>query len=208
MIRPGSVTIAAATRSSPLNQGVVLARAPTPEGGLIKLAVHPETLRSAARLKNGKNDKLGQYCGLIHGNVWAATTEPDQFDEGTPGLTEPVAVFQGLKRARNDDAFDMKTFIYVTNPVQNYCYPSRNAYSGGPARVPVPPNSVFVVYVDYGPEFVDELRAAVHNMHGDVCGIVVDWDWVPASPSDPRVPVNATGASARYFRRVWDQRDG
>ena len=137
----------------------------------------------------------------------AATTEPDKHDEGTLGLTEPVAIFAGLKRPRNNRRSDQQTVVYITNPARNYVYPNRNEFIGGPVRVPVPIDSVFATYVDFGSAAVDEIRSMLsYKLPGDVSGVVIDWEWVTASPSDPLLPVNSTGHDPRYARKVWDGR--
>jgi len=195
-------------RSDPRNQQIVLARAPTAVGGLVHLVVDLRTLRSTLRLRNGQNAKLGQFCGLVHGNVWAVASDPtDRTETGTAGLTKPVAIFCGLRRPRNQRKHDAETFIYITSHSRNYVFPNKNEFGGGPIRAPVPPNSVFVAYVDFGPEAVDEVRPLLsYTLPDPVSGVVSDWEWVRASPNDPRLPVNSTGGDPRYARKVWDER--
>ena len=193
-------------QSDPAYQQIVHARAPSREGGLVRFIANPDTLRSIARLKNGQNDKLGQFVGLVHGNAWAKTSELDHFDEGTPGLTKPVAIFAGLKRARNGHSRDTDTLIYVTNPGRNYAYPTSHEFTRGPVRRPVPEiGNVFVTYVDYSLSAVDEVRKLVsYTVPSNVVGVVSDWDWLPGSLEDPRLPIRF---DSRYEKKLWDEHD-
>lgn len=194
------------SRSDPRRQKLVRARAPNIEGGLVTLVVDVETLRSTVRLKNGQNDKLGQYCGLVHGNVWGLSADPAHAGEGTPGLTQPTAIFAGLKRARNHSPDDNNTHVYVTNPGRNYVYPPADRFSGvGPTRALVPVNAVFVAYVDFDSGRVDAVLTGMsYNPGYAVSGVVADWEWVVASPRDPRLPADS---NTRYARKIWDERD-
>ena len=197
------------SRSDPTTSKVVLARAPTKEGGLVRLVLHPDTLADNVRLKYGASDRLGQFGGLVHGNIWGNVTNPDLYDEGTPGLTQPTAIFCGLKRPRNQRSVDDKTMIYITNPGRNYTWPYANKYSDGPIRASVPPACVFAVYVDYGLGIVDAIRGTMpYAAPRDAAGFVVDWEWLIASPQDSRLPANSSGPDSRYVKKIWDERDG
>lgn len=124
-------------------------------------------------------------------------------------MVEPTAIFCGLKRPRNQRANDDKTMVYVLNPRRNYTWPVRNKFSGGPVRAFLPPAQVFCVYVDYGSEIVDALRDTMpYAAPRDAAGFVVDWEWVIASPHDPRLPANSNAPDGRYTMKIWDERDG
>lgn len=188
--------------SSPFEQKIVLARAPTLEGGQVKLVVDVNTLKSIVRMPAGQRDKLGQYLGLVHGNPWLPD-QPHSADDVTSGMTAPVAIFQGLKRPKNVHRHDTETVIYVLPHRRNYVFLGNNAM-----RVAAPAGAVFVVYADFGGEAVDAAKAAVtYTLPDDVKGVVCDWEWVAASPSDARLPVDATVPGRRYTRKIWDERD-
>jgi hypothetical protein len=194
------------SRSDPRSPKTILARAATKEGGLVRLVLHPDVLADITRLKNGASDRLGQFGGLVHGNIWAASSNPEHRDEGTLGLTQPTAIYCGLKRPRNEHSNDDKTVIYITNPGRNYTWPFANEFADGPIRAPVPPNAVFAVYADYGDRHVDALRAGMaYPAPRDAVGVIVDWDWIRASSQDPRLPANP---DTRYVKKIWDERDG
>lgn len=147
---------------------------------VITLTLDPTTLRKFR--DNNSNSKIGEYCGLVHGNIMELGPEGRLVAGGTNGLMDAVALYQGLTRPL-DDADGSHVYIYVTNPLHSYTYPASTEHADlGPQRVPKPARSaVFTTMVD--------LEAK----------LIVFWEWTMAG-DNPGLPDNA---DLRYGRKVW-----
>ena len=161
----------------------------------VRLAVHQETIKS---LCDGiLNAKLGEYCGLIHGNVWGEAEN----QEGTSGLINPVAIFKGLKRPMISPGIDQSVYVYVTNPDVNYYWPEERKFSGeGPILAPVPVDSVFVTFVSFRKSDLDDVSESIAGTElRETDGVVMFWEWTKASPNVPQFPYDYDN---RYVEQV------
>ena len=118
------------------------------------------------------------------------------------GLGGAIALFQGLKRPRIDHGLDENIYIYVTNPDCSYTYPHETRYtSDGPAKAPKPQGAVFVTYVEFGDDALEQIEEMTADLGvGQVSGIIHFWEWVLCSSDNADLPRDH---EARYLRRVW-----
>ena len=138
-------------------------------------------------IDSGLSAKVGEYLGLIHGNIW-----PSENNEGTTGLLDPVVIFKDIKRPMRSFNSNEDVYIFVTNPGINYTYPIEDKFSGeGPSRGEVPQNSVFLVYVEYNQEIVEKAcRESGNSITGEVDGVIHSWEWTFAADDDPSLPAS------------------
>lgn len=171
-------------RSRRETPNVVLAPAPHAREDIIELQADPGLLQ--AYVDRGLNYRLGEYCGLVHGNVREQLSS-DQWVEhgGTLGLLAATALFQGVQRPLDRVANDEDVYAYVTSPGWSYAYPQRSRHGDfGPLRIPKPDNSVFVTFAS--------IREGQNR--------ILHWEWTLASPKEPSLPDQY---ATRYYRKVW-----
>ena len=163
---------------------IVFAPHPDDKTILIKLHVDPSVLLQFE--DDNRNAKIGEYCGLVHGNVEEANST-SQGVTGTLGLLDSIALFKGVKRYFINEGEDDEIYIYVTNPQWTYIYPSRNRNAViGPTRVSKPIDAVFVTYV---------------KIHEDKqSGVILDWEWVKKDLGNPTLPAFY---KVRYNDQLW-----
>ena len=178
----------------------MVAPSPNDKGLLVRLYANPNTLR--AFLDDRMNAKLGEYCGLVHGNVLEST--PDgSVEGGTNGLLDSVALFRGIQRPMVGAGLDKDVYVYVTNPLNSYIYPlSERLTDAGPTRVPRPNSSVFVTYVELGQRASGQLAGwAIDSPKcAGLDGVIHGWEWVLSSPDDARLPDRY---QTRYQDWIW-----
>ena len=76
--------------NSPIQPNLVWALNPH-GGGYLKLLCHPQTIDKVMEL--GSESKLGEYCGLVHGNP---SVPPDGFDHcQSSGFWSPMQFLRG-----------------------------------------------------------------------------------------------------------------
>ncbi|GEM_PF-1772234 len=171
------------TRSNRSTPNVVLAPHPEDRVKYVELSAHPDIIRKFMDLS--LNAKIGEYCGLVHGNVEEANPTCDM--QGTNGLLDSFALFKGLKRPFKDTGHDGEIYIYITNPKHTYIYPEKDRYSVvGPTRLSQPIDSVFATYVSFKED--------------KTSGIILDWEWVLA---DKRCNTLPAFYDVRYDERIW-----
>jgi hypothetical protein len=180
--------------NNPDQTKLVWASSPNRERRFDRLMVYPDTISLFAKL--GQWNTIGQYFGLVHGNVRGMHTE-----EKTTGLLDPVAIFQGLERPV-DDRSGQDFYVFVTNPNRSYRYLLKErSMSGELVWVRAPTASVFVTYVDYDPKIVaDVLRECGYATQEEIKGIIYRWRWEFASSQEPHLP---DGYSNRFARQVF-----
>jgi hypothetical protein len=137
------------------------------------------------------NAKLGEYCGLVHGDTLEST--PDgPVDGGTDGLMGAVALYRGIQRPMIDPGLDSDIYVYVT----------KRLTGAGPIRIARPKDSVFVTYAEIGARASNQLDE--WSKSGAKCagldGIIHNWEWVLWAPLDPHLPDRH---EARYQDRIW-----
>jgi len=193
MTKPG-LKLATSPRSNKVTPNIVLALAPSDKNELIELYVSPETIRQF--MDDNLNAKIGEYCGLVHGNVDEWTETGGSQEGGTYGLLEAHALFQGIKRPRTGQGKDESILIYVMNHAHTYIYQNNNRFSvTGPTRARRPSHSVFVAYV----ELLEEPELGMKG-GSEAAGRVLFWEWVRSSDDDPLLPVSC---ETRYTKRHW-----
>jgi hypothetical protein len=180
-------------RSDRSRPNIVLAPAPNNKENIIELYCHPQTLQQV--IDDNLNAKLGEYCGLIHGNVLELGDEG-----GTNGLLEATALFRGLKRPMELPGLDGKIYVYITNPQCSYLYPIEKKYEGiGVTPTTKPKDSVFATYVDITNDF-EKYGINKEKIRGNIQGIVLFWEWVLNSKENQNFPENC---DSRYVQKVW-----
>lgn len=156
-----------------------------PSGQFIRLIAHPETLR--LMIADGLNRTVGDYCGLIHGDVLNRTR----------GLLAAHALFQGLNRPCLEPGRDDEILIYVIAPESGFMYPENARHEGiGPTPWARPKDSVFVVYVD----LKDAMYRTASGHQIATAGSILFWEWVLWDKSDPSLPADYR---ERYSRWIW-----
>ena len=189
--------------NDPHRQSIVWAPSLESPRKFVRLITDRETIKG---MMDGKfNAGLGQYCGLIHGNIWAAADDAAAGSEGTGGLLDAVALFQGLERPMIDVGMDRTIYVYVTNPNCTYFYPKKDEFTGkGPTRGDAPKCSVFTVFVEFGRDAVLRLPSRFLERFSDIehelAGVIHYWEWTPSDNSEPELPENY---DTRYHRKVW-----
>lgn len=166
----------------------------------MRLFTHPETIR--LMLGDVRNAAMGQYAGLVHGEVQGQTDAGEPYTAGTGGLVMAVALFRGIKRPCIDSDTDGRIYVYVTNPRVDFIWPEdRRFAAAGPIRIAPPKMSVFTTFVVFEAEMVAAQRDAIDaNGGGPVDGIIVNWEWTLASAKDQRLPDDF---DSHYEERVW-----
>jgi hypothetical protein len=160
---------------------VVRAALPDDRSKVVSVEAAPETLR--AMVKDRWNSKIGEYLGLVHGNVRIrARLDLEPFDAPTQGLLAAQACFTGLRRPMGTSPNGDKVAVYVIQSI--WTYRSPDPYDAAVREV-APLNAVFTVAVD----FTDASA-----------GQVISWEWVLAAKDDTSLPENY---QTRYARRHW-----
>lgn len=161
--------------------------------GEIKLVCHPTTLRNME--DDVSRSKVGEYCGLVHGNLVEITGYGDK-GNNTYGLLESVALFQGVKRPKFKCENDEEVHVYITNPLNTYSYRFKSI---GPSILKKPDNAVFVTYVDTISSLsVYGIRK--EDWGSDINGVVLYWEWVRSK--DNKMP---DFYDTRYTRAIWQK---
>lgn len=133
------------------------------------------------------NRGLGDYCGLVHGDV------PNR----TRGLLSAHALSRGVKRPCLDVGRDDQILIYVLSPDDSFVYPTNARTSGiGPTPWVKPKDSVFVVYVD--PHNGTYKSASAQEF--ETAGTILFWEWVRWDETNHELPADY---SRRYATWVW-----
>jgi len=163
--------------------------APSPDGSgeIIKLKVDDERVRQLARLR--RKTALFELVYNVLGQVPPVNNighhENSSFPDHWGGMRHAHAIFKGLKRPMNDHDLDGNVYIYVLSPRFTYRHIPDMVCPA--KRFDAPANAVFVVYVVFaGKEFER--------------GLIVNWEWVDASPDQPLYPLDYTD---RYEQSVW-----
>jgi hypothetical protein len=171
-------------QNDPSKSKLVWARLPQVAVAYSRFAVSASTsttLRVSNRLVS-----LGEYMGLI-------------FSGGV--LEDPVAIFQGIKRPYLSEGLDNFVFVYVSNPKCTFYYALRDRFKGtGPHEDGAPKESVFVVFVSMAPNMIQAATASGNSPDDGVRGVILAWEWTPASSDDPRMPEYY---QTRYRRMIW-----
>jgi hypothetical protein len=134
----------------------------------------------------GLNAKIGEYCGLVHGAI----------PNGTLGLLEAHALFQGLKRPCLMLGHDADICVYVLSSASTFVYRANvKNKSVGPERYPKPDASVFVVYANLS-------MRQNQSESGQVAldGVILFWEWILADQDQPLLPAQH---GSRYVKRIW-----
>lgn len=180
-------------RNDPKSPNIVLAPSPTDKTKILKLVCEPETLRN--QIQDKLRGKLGEYCGLIHGNLVEDSKE-GYSSNGTNGLLDAIALFKGIKRPRFLCYSDEDIYIYILNPTNSYTYQYRSI---GPFITEKPKDSVFAVYVEmtrFFSLFPKEIIIQLNQQ--DVCGKILFWEWVKSEDN-----VMPDGHGFRYAQQIW-----
>lgn len=177
--------------NDPERPNVVWAPSPGDRQKWVKLFANPETLRQL--LDDNINAKIGEYCGLVHGNVPNGAVR---------GLIDTVALFRGLMRPRIDQWGDEAIYIYVTTPPCSFTYPYETRFTAdGPTRVGAPLQSIFTTYVEFGTKVLEREKEPIQaGGEDDVRGIVHYWEWTLCSDDDSTLPRDYEN---RYLERLW-----
>lgn len=186
--------------SDPSKPQFVVAPSPADPNKPVILFTHPETI--CLMLGDTRNAAMGQYAGLVHGEILAQTEAGETYSAGTGGLAQAIALFRGIKRPCVQNGTDSLIHIYVTNPRVDFMWPEDRRYSArGPMRLAPPKMSVFTTFVIFDPDMVRKHRDAIDaSGGGPVDGIILNWEWTLASPTDRRLPDEF---DSRYEERVW-----
>lgn len=185
-------TVTPPERSDRSTPNVVLARSPQDRNTIIRLYASPFAIRTWAA--DNVAAKMGEYSGLVHGNIVEEQEDGSINDGGTNGLLDAHALFKGIKRPRIKPQGDAHILVYVTNPTNSFVYP-RHARAA--KRVPKPLNSVFVTYAEL---FEDGIDRTSYQVEAEISGIVHMWEWVFCDPKEPTMPEES---SSRYAERCW-----
>jgi len=168
-------------RSDRETPNVVLARGRDGEQH-VRLSASIATLR---RFRDGGlNAKLGEYCGLVHGNTRERTANGNVVDGGTQGLLLATALFRGLKRPLTSAGLDGEICAFISRPGCTFEFPNPSDVA---VRCAAPLRSVFVTYARF------EARDTVD-------GEILSWEWVLADARDSALP---DGWDVRYEERIW-----
>ena len=170
---------ASSSMSSKDTPNIVLAPSFEDKNKRISLRVLPDLI--AQYDKDNFRAKLGEFAGLVHGNI----------EDGTFGLLEAKALFKGIKRPCIHTNHDADVYVYVTNPSFTYTYLGIPRYGKKPPKkIQAPNDSVFVTYVTLNKE-TDEFGAI---------GRILDWEWVFRDKDDLEYPFEYR---VRYDKQVW-----
>jgi hypothetical protein len=163
---------------------VAMARAPKQDLEIVSLGVHPRTTYHL--VESGRLASLGEYYGLIY---------------LTSTLTSPHAIFQGLNRPFLSPGIDDTIYAYLSSPKENYTFLAEDRNAGsGPHRIPVPRESVFVTFVSFAQDVVDDVRQSLDPADRAIDGAVLFWEWTIASQAEPSLPRDHR---RRYRRNIW-----
>jgi hypothetical protein len=171
--------------NDPKKSRLVWAKSPIQGRDYDKLILHPETFLLCERL--GATHKMGQYSGLIHGNMQGK----DKDDDGTSGLLEPNAIFRDIERDVNNGSGE-NYYVFVTSPNKNYRFLINDCgLANELIRINVPRTKVFLTYVQYESEIVNKLiRECGYTTHEGIVGVIQDWEWVLYCDEAPHLPAN------------------
>ena len=183
------LTVLNRTRSDRDTPNIVLANSPKNRSEIVLFRADPITIRQFDADK--MNAKIGEYCGLVHGNI-KENSCGTLTEGGTDGLLAAHALYRGIKRPKNQDGRDEKMLVYVTNPSCSYVYLNRT--DGAPTPCPKPKDSVFVTYIDLFAE--PEIDAKGR----EIMGLVKFWEWVIACTININMPDES---EVRYTDKVW-----
>jgi hypothetical protein len=169
--------------NDPRKARLVWAKSPIQGRDYDKLIIHPETMRLCERL--GETHKMGQYFGLIHGNIEGMD------DDGTTGLLEPNAIFRDIERAVSNKSSE-NYYIFVTSPNKNYrCLINDRGQANELIRTNIPRASVFLTFVEYEPDIINTLSLECgYTAQDDIAGVIQDWEWVLYSDEAPHLPAD------------------
>lgn len=177
---------------------MVSARAPWGKNEFIRLFANPQTIRGL--VDDRLNAKIGEYCGLVHGNCLEIASGGGQVEGGTNGLIDATALFRGLRRPRIGEGLDERVYVYALNPPRTYVYP--NKIAGAPSPAEKPYGAVFVVYAEISDTVLTDypqLKSMDSKEH-PIRGIVHFWEWLLAQPDEGPMPLEH---SKRYSERIW-----
>ncbi len=167
------------SRSNKDTPNIVLAPSFEDKNKRISLRIMPGLI--AQYDKDNFRAKLGEFAGLVHGNI----------ENGTFGLLGATALFKGIKRPCINKNHDADVYAYVTNPDFTYTYVGIPRYSKKPPeKIQAPNDCVFVTYVTFNKK-TDEFGAV---------GRILDWEWVFRDKEIPEYPYNH---KVRYDKKVW-----
>jgi hypothetical protein len=171
-------------QNDPSKSKLVWGRRPQVEVAYSQFVVNGST--AATLRQSNRLVALGEYMGLI-------------FSGGI--LESPVAIFQGIKRPYLSEGLDNFVFVYVSNPKCTFYYALRDRFKGtGPHEDGAPKSSVFVVFVSMAPSMIQAAIANGNSADDTVRGVILAWEWTPASLNDPRMP---EFYQTRYRRMIW-----
>jgi hypothetical protein len=163
---------------------VAWARSPKQNTEYLIVGVHHITMRNY--VDSRRLAGLGEYYGLIYlSNILAYFS----------------AIFQGLNRPFLGPGVDETIYAYVSSPPENYTFLSDDKSSGsGPHRIPVPRESVFVTFVSFAQDMVDNVRRSLDPADRASGGAVLFCEWTMASRAEPSLPRDR---DTRYRRIIW-----
>jgi hypothetical protein len=92
-------------------------------------------------------------------------------------------------------------YAYVSSPDENYIFlPEDRSAGTGPHRISVPCESVFVTFVSFVQDVVDDVQGSLDPADRTIDGAVLFWEWTIASRTEPSLPRDST---TRYRRQIW-----
>lgn len=186
--------------NDPKVPNIVWAPSPSDRDQLLRLFVNPETIRIMT--DDRRNAGVGQYAGLVHGNIQCVGVDNVPRWVNTGGLRAANACFRGIKRKMIAPFRDKQVFVYVINPEYDYVFPGRFS-DLGPNQVQRPLNSVFTVFVSLHPDDIAAAEGAMGKflLGGErIDGLVQNWNWTFCDKDDADLPDDWRN---RYDERMW-----
>ena len=174
--------ILSAVHNDPAHPNFVWAPAREDRTLAVRLFVNPVTIRQM--IDDHRNAGIGQFAGLVNGSITYTSIGGMQRREELGGLTNAVALFQGINRPMagsgtdqhpiGDFRDDREVYVYVTNPGSDYVWPPRRRFSSlGPQEAPRPNDLVFATFVVFDDGVIASAAEAIRDAGGGpVDGIV------------------------------------
>lgn len=188
MVDEGILTSITAAKSNRDTPNIVLAPSKEDPVKHVNLHVYPGTVGLIAG--DCFLSKLGEYAGLVHGNVLGAVTG---------GILRAYKLYRGVMRPYGDSIIGRDMYIYVSNPDATYSYPPEAKFKEVClAKNPKPLNSVFVAYAEfYDTEQIQNDRFLLEY---NIAGVVKFWEWDFADKAESSLPKDSSG---RFLENIW-----
>jgi hypothetical protein len=115
-------------------------------------------------------------------------------------LEIPDSIFQGLNRPFGGTESDTALYAYHKKAGFSWTFDGVDPRRDPPQQIAAPLHSLFTAFVNLDESVIRDTQAGLGSAGGSVEAVVTRWEWTPASPFTPGVPVDH---DRRYRRRVW-----